>query len=225
MTTIRKATRDQLTASIARGTQPRVPKSGIGLVLPDGRKRNVLVDQAGQLTPAGALYYEQTGATPPTKFDFKQEPTRKGRSLTIQLLDGSRKAVSRFDPVSKQFANTALGKRFYAQRKDRFNVLFPVSIDLTRKDGTIFTREGDWMPGSAVSLGELEVSASLSEVAQRAEVKRQASAWISAQPLSLVTASYSAATRRTASIRIGPCSTTRSPSMPWEKRRLSCIDP
>ena len=183
MTTIRKATRDQIAASIARGTTPRVPKSGIGLVLPDGRRRNVLVDQAGNLTPAGTHYYQATGQPVPTKFDFNQTPERAGRSLTIKLLDGSRKAVSRFDALGKEFVPTALGKRFYAQRKDRYTVLFPVSVDLTRKNGSIFTRADDWMPSTAVELGEIEVSSALSDAAQRTEVKRKAEAWMDAQPL------------------------------------------
>jgi hypothetical protein len=72
-----------------------VPRSGIGLVLTDGRKRNTLVDQAGQMTPSGKYYYEQTGPTPPKKFDFTQEPQRKGRGLTKSLLDGTKKVVSR----------------------------------------------------------------------------------------------------------------------------------
>jgi len=39
------------------------------------------------------------------------------------------------------------------------------------------------MPSTASSLGEIEVSAALSEAEQIAEVKRQARAWMDAQPL------------------------------------------
>ena len=112
---LRKHTRDQITASITNQSQPRVPRSGIGLVLPDGRRRKVLVNQAGNLTPAGKFYYEQTGASPPGKFDFGQSPERRGRSLMISLLDGSKKAVSRFDPVAKEFKPTALGMTFWSR--------------------------------------------------------------------------------------------------------------
>jgi hypothetical protein len=160
-----------------------VPRSGIGLVLPHGRQRKVLVSPAGQLTAAGKHYYERTDQTPPSRFDFTQEPQRAGRSLMIQLLDGSRKAVSRFDPVAREFKPTVLGKKFYAQRKDRYTVLFPVTIDLTRTNGSIYSREGDWMPSSAVDLGQIEVSAALTQQEQEAEVKRQARAWMDRQPL------------------------------------------
>ena len=174
--------KEQINASIAAGAQPRVPRSGIGLVLPNGRQRKVLVDQSGKLTAAGSHYYEQTGQTPPGRFDWAQTPERAGRSLFIKLLDGSKKAVSRFDAVSKQFAPTALGKKFYSRRLDRFTVLFPCSVDLTRKNGSIYTRTGDYMASTAVSLGEIEVSAALSEAEQVVEVKRQARAWLNEQP-------------------------------------------
>ena len=90
-----------------------MPRSGIGLVLTDGRKRNTLVDQAGQMTPSGEFYYAKTGLTPPKKFDFTQEPQRKGRGLTISLFDGTEKVVGRFDSVSKTFKPTAIGRVLY----------------------------------------------------------------------------------------------------------------
>jgi hypothetical protein len=130
---LRKQTRDQIQASIAANREATVPRSGIGLVLTDGRKRNTLVDQAGQLTPWGKFYYEQTGKTQPTKFDFTQEPQRKGRGLTTSLLDGTKKVVGRFDSVTKTFKTTAMGRVFYKNRKVRHTVLFPVSVDLARK--------------------------------------------------------------------------------------------
>ncbi len=104
-----------------------------------------MVNQAGQLTPAGKFYYEQTGTAPPGKFDFSQNPARKWRSLMISLLDGSKKAVGRFDPVSKDFKPTALGRSFYKNRKDRYTVLIPVSVDLVRKNGSVNSRDGDYM--------------------------------------------------------------------------------
>ncbi len=155
---LRQDVKNQIHESIAAGREPRVPRGGIGLVLPNGRQRKVLVDRAGKLTAAGKHYYQETGQTPPGRFDWAQTPERQGRSLTIRLLDGSRKAVSRFDAVDRAFKPTALGKSFYAKRTERFTVLFPVSIDLTRKNGSIYTREGDWMPSTACSLGEIDVS-------------------------------------------------------------------
>ena len=99
---LRRQTKEQIIASIEGGAQPRVPRSGIGLVLPNGRQRKVLVNQAGQLTPAGKYFYERTNQTAPGRFDFGQTPERAGRSLMIKLLDGSKKAVSRFDAAEKK---------------------------------------------------------------------------------------------------------------------------
>ena len=124
--TLRRQTKEQIDRLIQQGAQPRVPRSGIGLILPDaaagGRRRKVLVNQTG-VTAAGEYFYQQTGTEAPSKFDFAQTPERAGRSLMIKLLDGSKRAVSRFDNVAKQFKPTALGKKFYANRKDRYTVL------------------------------------------------------------------------------------------------------
>ena len=115
--TLRRQTKQQLDQAIAAGATPKVPRSGLGLILPHAKQRKVLVNQAGVLTPAGKHFYEKTDTTPPGKFDFTQEPQRAGRSLMIKLLDGSSKAVSRFDAALKSFIPTALGKKFYANRE------------------------------------------------------------------------------------------------------------
>jgi hypothetical protein len=180
---IRKTSKAQIDALIANQTQPKVPGDGIGLVLPDGKRRKILVHSTGALTPAGTYYYDQTQTTPPRSFDFQQEPVRKGRSLMVKLLDGSMKAVSRFDNVTKEFKPTATGRQFFKNRKNTFVVLFPVSVDLTRTSGSTFTRTGDHMPSTATPLCRIEVSSALSETQQIAEVKRQALAWVDAQPL------------------------------------------
>jgi len=180
---LRRQTRLEIDQAILNGAEPRVPRSGLGLILPYARERKVLVNKAGTLTPAGKYYYETTNQTPPGRFDFQQQPQRAGRSLMIRLLDGSTKAVSRFDAVSREFKPTALGRAFYSRRTDKFTVLFPANIDITRTNGSVFTREGDWMPSTAVGdLGEIEVNAALSDADQRAEVRRQARAWLDRQP-------------------------------------------
>ena len=87
----------------------------------------------------------------------------------MNMLDGAQRVVSRFDAVSKKFEPTALGKKFFKHRTVRYTVLFPASIDITRKDSSTFTREGDYMPSTAVDLGEIEVSAELGDAEQLAE--------------------------------------------------------
>ena len=101
----------------------------------------------------------------------------------IRMLDGGQRAISRYDAVSREFKPTALGKRFLQNRKDSYTVLFPASIDITRKNGSIFTRTGDHMPSTATDLGQIQVSAAMSESDQRAEVRRQANEWLQAQPV------------------------------------------
>ena len=182
MTTLRRQTKAQIDESIANGATPRVPTNGIGLTLPNGRSRRVLVDGTGKLTAAGTYYYQKVDKPAPTKFPFEQIPERQGRSLTIKLMDGTRKAVSTFDVVSKEFRPTLLGKRFYALQTVRYTVLFPVDIDLTRTNGSIFTRTGDYMPSTAVGLGEIQVSATLTPQAQEAQVRAKALDWLSRQP-------------------------------------------
>ena len=54
---LRRQTKQEIETAIAAGAEPRVPRSGIGLVLPYQRQRKVLVNQGGQLTAAGKHYY------------------------------------------------------------------------------------------------------------------------------------------------------------------------
>ena len=77
---------------------------------------------------------------------------------------------------------TILGKTFYSKAVDRYTVLWPVRVQLTRINGSIFERE-DWLPSTAIeSLGEIEVPRSLSEDAQRQKVAQIERTWREAQP-------------------------------------------
>ncbi len=84
--------KNQIDAAVAAGTQPKAPRSGLGLVLPTGVRFRTLYDKKG-LTPAGKYYYEKSGIPPPGKFDYQQDAVRKGkgRSQFIKLLDGTEK--------------------------------------------------------------------------------------------------------------------------------------
>ena len=96
-TRVRAEAKTQILAAIAAGTQPRAPRSGIGLVLPTGARFRTLFNNAG-LTAAGRYDYDQTGIKPPGKFDFEQDAIRKGRSQYIKLLDGTQKKYRRGTP-------------------------------------------------------------------------------------------------------------------------------
>ena len=95
--TLRTQTKLEIQSAIDAHAEPRVPRSGIGLVLSHNGTRKTLVNAAG-VTKVGRYYYDRMNEAPPSRFDFAQEPQRAGRSLTIRLLDGTRKAVSRFNP-------------------------------------------------------------------------------------------------------------------------------
>ena len=132
------------------GTQPRASKNGFGLVIkmPTGRTR-ALVDGSGKLTEIGYYYYDKIGIEPPNKFDFNQDAVRKGRSLYISMLDGTTRKVSTWNNIKNEFVMTKLGKQFYANAVDKYTVLFPVWVALTRVNGSIY-RSQDWMPSSAI---------------------------------------------------------------------------
>ena len=106
---------------------------------------------------------------------------RKGRSQYIKLLDGTQNKISTSKLPGWEL--TALGKTFYSKAVDRYTVLWPVRILLTRANntgasqGSIFERE-DWLPSTEVeSLGEIEVPKNLSETAQRARVAQIERTW------------------------------------------------
>ena len=170
-----KAALDQ---AILTGAQPSAPRNGIGLVLrtPTGRFRQ-LVDKKG-LTAAGRYYYDKTGIPTPGPFDYNQDAFRKngGRSQYIKLMDGSQKKVSTWDPNQREWKHTALGKQFFGKAVDRYTILWPAKIQLTRTNGSIYERE-DWLPSTATELGEIEVPRALTEQAQRAKVASIEAAW------------------------------------------------
>ena len=55
-------------ASVAAGNTPRVAAKGKGLMLTVAGRRGLrLMDEPGDLTSAGAVYYEAVGADPPNR--------------------------------------------------------------------------------------------------------------------------------------------------------------
>ncbi len=171
-----------LDGAITQGTQPTAPRDGIGLVLrtPAGRYRT-LIDKNG-ITPAGTYYYTKSGLPPPRSFDYQQDTTRKGRTQYIKLLDGSRKKVSHLDNVKREWKLTKLGIQFFSKAVDKYTVLWPVKIQLTRVNGSIFERE-DWMPSTAISaLGGIEVPRALPNADQLKRVNGGARQYRDQQP-------------------------------------------
>ena len=180
-TRVRAQVKSQIDSAIAAGTQPKAPRSGLGLVLPTGARFRTLFNKTG-LTAVGKYYYDQTGIAPPKKFDYQQDAVRRGASQYITLLDGTTKKVSTWDNINREWKITALGKTFYAKAVDKYTILWPVRIQLTRINGNIFERE-DWLPSTAIeSLGEIEVPRPLTEKEQRERVARIEQTWRDKQP-------------------------------------------
>jgi hypothetical protein len=180
-TRVRPQVKNQIDAAIASGAQPKAPRSGLGLVLPTAGRFRTIFDKNG-ITAAGQYYYDRVGIQPPKNFDYQQDPIRKGKSQYITLLDGTMKKISTWDNVNREWKLTALGRLFYAKAVDRYTILWPVRIQLTRINGSIFERE-DWLPSTAIdALGEIEVPRTLSETEQRARVARIEQTWRDKQP-------------------------------------------
>lgn len=85
---------------------------------------------------------------------------RTGRSFYITLLGGQRKNSSTWDNARREYKLTSLGKTFYANAVEKYIVLWPVRILLTRVTGITFERD-DFMTSTAVSLGKIEVPRAL----------------------------------------------------------------
>ena len=166
-TQIRPPAKRAIDAAIAAGAQPRAGRSGIGLSLAIPGARFRAIYGKNGLTPAGKYYYEKTRITPPGRFDYTQDAVRRGRSQYITLLDGTQKKISTWDNVNRKWKPTALGNTFLTNKIDKFTVLWPVKVQLTRVDGSIYERE-DWLPSTAITeLGEIEVSGDKTEAQQR----------------------------------------------------------
>jgi len=180
---LRPAVKSAINQAIESGSQPKANRNGMGLILPiPGARHRVLYNEKG-LTPMGTYYYQKTGIPPPGKFPYNQDAVRKGRSQYITLLDGSQKKISTWDNVNREWKLTKLGKSFYSKAVDRYTVLWPVRVDLTRINGSIFSRE-DWLPSSKIeAIGEIEVPRNLSDAEQRARVAQIELNWRSQQPI------------------------------------------
>ena len=71
------------------------------------------------------------------------------RSQYIKLLDGTQTNISTWDNVNRDVKLIGLGRAFYSKAVDRYTVLWPVRIQLTRVNGSLFER-GDFMPSTAI---------------------------------------------------------------------------
>ena len=105
----------------------------------------VLADGAGKLTPAGAWYYETTGAQRPrAAFSQDQELISRGGNDYIRTR-GRRETLVRSLRADGSVRITHLGRTFFRSRYREYVVHVPVTIHGRHKNGKDYDRE-DWLP-------------------------------------------------------------------------------
>ena len=179
MTTLKPAERSAIDAAIAAHNEPRAPNGGRGLILsiPAARYKT-LVDAKGARTKFGAYYYGKVETPAPDRgFDYNQVAKRVGRRETIQLLDGSTVMARTWNPRTDTYKFSKAGKEYYKHHTDRWLVQFPALVYLRRKNGSYYIRE-EYLPSSAVEVGEISLSATMTYAQQKEEVLRRANAFI-----------------------------------------------
>ena len=131
-----------ITDAYDKGLRPRTSASGV-LLMRDGRKHRVLVDQGGNLTAQGRAYEEHSGDTLPVGgYDDTQTPTRTGNVETIKMRGGKESVVRRFDPATGGWKYTRLGSQFYSKRRTEYVVRVAATFAGTRSNGTPYSRDG-----------------------------------------------------------------------------------
>ncbi len=100
---------------------------------PGTRQGLRLIDDHGSLTPDGTYYDQTTGhASADKRFDYSQEPIRRGARMQIKLLDVSLATVRSWDGVKRRWRSTKIHVT-----KDSYAVTFPASMSLVRPHGNI----------------------------------------------------------------------------------------
>jgi hypothetical protein len=131
-----------LRAAIAAGGNPQIAASG-ATVLRNGRKFRQLVSSAGKLTEAGRMYEDETGTALETNsYATGQTPKREGNAEYISMRRGQDKVVRRWDAATSKWVYTALGKKFFAQKRTQWIVKVPANFEGKRANGTPYRRTG-----------------------------------------------------------------------------------
>ena len=133
---------DFLRAAIAAGGAPQIVASG-ATQLRNGRKFKQLVTSTGALTEAGKMYEAETGTALDTNsYGTGQTPRREGNAEYISMRRGQDRIVRKFDTATSKWMYTALGKKFFEQRRVQWIVKVPATFEGKRADGTPDRRTG-----------------------------------------------------------------------------------
>ena len=133
----------------------------------------VLADSFGNLTVAGRHYYESTGLARPdaSGIDRNQALIHRNGSDYILGANGRERKVRTLQP-SGEMTLTTLGRSFFKDKHVEYVVHVPVIIRGTRANGGVYDRAST-LPVDQLGLGQIMVSASLSEAQRSQEVKRK----------------------------------------------------
>ena len=123
---------------VALGHHPRVTVRSSSVVLPGPGKAFVrLVDPAGRLTSAGERYKHLTGQHPGGEGSISREGNTE-----FLTKGGAKRVVRRWDPVSRQWTYTALGRQYYSRQRSEYVVFIPVRRHGRRNDGAHYDTPG-----------------------------------------------------------------------------------
>ncbi|OYV37403.1 MAG: hypothetical protein B7Z80_12935 [Rhodospirillales bacterium 20-64-7] len=171
------ATQEALDQAISEGAQPfsivRGDGQGLYVRAPGLRRAIKLFRRSGTLSPAGEYFFKKRATAPPDRtYDGAQAPLIAGAKETIALRDGSRAATRTFHRGEWRF--TALGRRFYADKRTTWLVYFPTDIRYTHTDtGKVYFQRDQLVESTATPLGALSIPSTLSRAEQEAEVRRR----------------------------------------------------
>jgi len=114
----------------------------------------VLADAAGNLTPAGDLYYDETGiAKLEAAFDRQQDLISRNGNDYIRTRTG-REAMVRSLQADGSMRVTRLSESFFKDKFVECVVHVPARIQLRRANGTQHVRE-DWLPGHKLGINSI----------------------------------------------------------------------
>jgi len=117
-----------------------------------------------------------TSQTPCRAFpDPQQAPTREPGSNDeeIRLRDGTRQTVRTWDPATRRWKYTDLGKKFFAEKRVEMVAKIPVIVEGTRRDGRGSYEKRTHLPVDMLGLGKVFVSAILDDMEASDAVKNQ----------------------------------------------------
>ena len=123
---------------IRSGAEPRFDRSGNSLLLGAGNKFVKLTDRQGNLTAAGQTWQGATGRELPAGGFQNQTPFRSGKTESIRMVNGKKRILRRYSPVTNRWDFTALGKTFYQRLRRNYVVHVPVTIQGLRRNGTTY---------------------------------------------------------------------------------------